>query len=139
MHSTAGLPQLVPLTGTVGLGPFDQEPRQAFQVLSRGGNKNCSETFHLSTQPHSLREHAPLACGKLSIDPMMRPVGMLLGRARPPRHAVSRQREAENIASRGDGHVLLALNGIAHGRRTEVLSGVEVPQGLSGQRLHSFD
>src|SRR6266700_6854322 len=51
---------------------------------------------------------------------------------------VSRQRKTKNVISRSDGHVLFVLNCVGHGRSPKILSCIEVPQGLSGLRIHRF-
>src|SRR5262249_35050204 len=50
----------------------------------------------------------------------------------------SGQSKTKDIASRGDGHVLFALDRIRHGRSRNRLSRVEVPQCLAGLRVHRF-
>src|SRR5438270_3164706 len=48
------------------------------------------------------------------------------------------QREAEDVASRGDCHVLLAFHRVGHRRRTYVLPRVEMPHRFAGLRLNGL-
>src|SRR5438445_7756519 len=49
-----------------------------------------------------------------------------------------RQRKAENVASRGDGHVLFSVHCIAHRRSMQALPGIKVPERLARLRVHGF-
>src|ERR1700757_993991 len=50
----------------------------------------------------------------------------------------SRQCKTENIATRGNRHILSASDRIAHRGRTDVLPRVEVPQRLAVSRVYGF-
>src|SRR5437660_4945390 len=52
---------------------------------------------------------------------------------------MSRQGKAENVASCGDGHILLTRDGVSHRRSAKVLPGVEMPEWLPGLRVYSFE
>src|ERR1700730_641109 len=52
---------------------------------------------------------------------------------------ISGQCETENVTSGRDRHVLLVLNCVAHGRGTEILSHVEMPQSLSVLGIHGLE
>ena len=47
----------------------------------------------------------------------------------------SRQRETENVTTRRNRHILFARDRVAHGRRTDLLPGVEMPQRLAAARV----
>src|SRR3981081_3046947 len=48
------------------------------------------------------------------------------------------QRETEQVASSADGHILNSVDRVGHGRRTERLPGIEVPERLSCLGIDGF-
>src|SRR5689334_19890884 len=47
--------------------------------------------------------------------------------------------EGEHVTSRADGNVLHAVDSVSHGRGTEGLASIEVPEGLPVFRVDGFE